>query len=183
MVTIAEEASFRAMYEAYRPEIVAYFLRRCRPDDAQDLAEDVFAVAWRRRGDVPAGRSGLMWLYGVAHHTLSHHRRSVGRRIRLQQRLASVPLVDPPGPETEALHRTELEQVLAAARHLTPVDQEVLRLALWEGLAHREIAAVTGVSVPAVKQRFHRAKRRLAREFELMTSRTPAATEKGGSGR
>jgi len=180
METRAEESSFRAVYEAYRPEIVAYFLRRCHPDDAQDLAEEVFTVAWRRRLDVPADREALMWLYGVAHNTLSHYRRSTGRRIRLEHRLATVPGADPPGPETEALRRVECEQVLEVVNHLKVKDQEVLRLALWEGLTHREIAQVTGASVPAVKQRFHRAKRRLAREYERLTSRIPAATPKGG---
>jgi len=49
-----------------------------------------------------------------------------------------------------------------AAATLTASDQEILRLAAWEGLRHSEIAGILEISVAAVDQRLHRAKKRLA---------------------
>ncbi len=181
-MTTTDETAFRRIYRAYRPEIATYFLRRVDTDDAQDLTEEVFAVAWRRRRDVPQDREALLWLYGVARNVLSHHRRSMGRRIRLNSRLGNLPTRDPAGLDVQVVRRLEYEQVLEAASHLRLRDQEVLRLALWEGLTHHEIAGITGASVPAVKQRFHRAKRRLTREYQHLSHHQaiPAATRKGG---
>ncbi len=181
-MTTVDEAGFHRIYRTFRPELVAYFLRRVDSDDVQDLTEEVFAVAWRRRHDVPQDREALMWLYGVAHNVLSHHRRSMGRRIRLNTRLGGLSMHEPTDLDVQVVQRLEYEQVVEAASHLRFRDQEVLRLALWEGLTHREIAGITGVSVSAVKQRFHRAKRRLAREYQHISHHqtVPAATRKGG---
>ena len=65
--------------------------------------------------------------------------------------------------------REELDRVLEAASHLSDRDQEILRLAAWEGLSHRQLAEVFGCSVAAVDQRLHRAKRRLADQYEAAT--------------
>ncbi len=181
-MTTTDEAAFHRIYRAFRPEMTAYFLRRVDPDDAQDLTEEVFAVAWRRRRDVPQDREALMWLYGVAHNVLSHHRRAMGRRIRLDTRLRGLPKQEPTDLDVQVVRRLEYEQVVEAASRLRFGDQEVLRLALWEGLTHQEIAGITGSSVSAVKQRFHRAKRRLTREYQHISHHqsVPAATRKGG---
>lgn len=177
-----DEAHFRRVYERYRPEIVAYFLRRVDPNDAQDLAEDVFAVAWRRRADMPTSDESILWLYGVAHRVLQHHRRTVGRRIRLMSRLGRLPASNSAGPDTQVVRKIEYEQVLLAAERLSPKDQEVLRLSLWEGLSHQEIARATGTTAGATKQRIHRARQRLAREYTHIenTQAIHAATRKGG---
>ncbi len=63
------------------------------------------------------------------------------------------------------MQRAEYELVLKAAARLRPKDQEVLQLAMWEELSHKEIATVLGSNVDGVKQRFHRAKRRLTDEY------------------
>ena len=178
----SDETAFQQIYRAYHPELVAYFRRRAHPDDAQDLAEEVFAVAWRRRSDVPEGRQALMWLYGVAWRTLSHHRRAMARRTRLNTRLEHLPMPEADPPDAQVVRQLEYERVLAAAGRLRPRDREILRLALWEDLSHRDIARVTGASVPAVKQRLFRAKRRLTREYVQLNNdhTTPATTRKGG---
>jgi RNA polymerase sigma factor (sigma-70 family) len=181
-VTTTDETGFHRIYRTFQPELTAYFLRRVDPDDVQDLTEDVFTVAWRRRHDVPQGREALMWLYGVARNVLSHHQRSKGRRIRLNARLGGLSRQESADLDLQVVRRLEYEQVLEAASRLRFGDQEVLRLALWEGLTHQEIAGITGVSVSAVKQRYHRAKRRLTREYQHISHRqtVPAATRKGG---
>ena len=63
--------------------------------------------------------------------------------------------------------------VLEAATHLNPGDREILNLAAWEGLAHRQIAEVLGCSIAAVDQRLHRAKQRLAKQYHALSKGAP----------
>jgi RNA polymerase sigma-70 factor (ECF subfamily) len=70
------ESWFDRLYGQHRRNVLAYCARRAAPADADDAAAEVFAVAWRRRDDIPGGDRELPWLYGVARNILWHQRRS-----------------------------------------------------------------------------------------------------------
>ena len=54
---------FDEIYNGHYLDIVRYGVRRLAEVDASaDLAQEVFAVAWRRREQVPD--NSLPWLYG-----------------------------------------------------------------------------------------------------------------------
>ena len=55
----------------------------------------------------------------------------------------------------------ELSEVLTALRALRPEEQEVLRLAAWEGLSNSELAVALDCSENAATIRLHRARKRL----------------------
>jgi RNA polymerase sigma-70 factor, ECF subfamily len=54
-----------------------------------------------------------------------------------------------------------VQAVVAALARLPSAEQELLRLVAWEGLSHREVAAVLGCSENAAAIRLHRARRHL----------------------
>ena len=160
------EAHFREVYQQHYGAILAYALRRCRDHtDAQDVAAETFLVAWRRLDAVPDGDESLPWLYGVARRVLANHRRGKRRRDRLSSRLQSLPHQDCE-IEPRALASDAAVQALSALSRLHPRDQEVLRLAAWEGLSHAQMASVLGWSENASAIRLHRARQRLAKGFE-----------------
>lgn len=169
----SESARYRRLYEAHHAQVLAYCVRRVGRQDATDLVAEVFAVAWRRIDSVPHGEEALPWLYGVAFRVVMHHWRSQGRRRRLTSKLASVPPEPGPDPEAVVVRHKDYELVMRAAAQLRVKDQEVLRLALWEELTHQQIADLSGSTLPAVRQRFYRAKRALAREFERLGGMIP----------
>ena len=71
--------------------------------------------------------------------------------------------------------------VIKASSRLKTIDQEVLRLTLWEELSHADVAMVLGIEASAVKQRAYRARRNLANEYQKMTKdRQPPAALEGG---
>jgi RNA polymerase sigma-70 factor (ECF subfamily) len=166
-MSAAAEGRFRELYaDHYRP-VLAYCLRRLPShSDAEDSVAEVFAVAWRRMDGVPAGSDALPWLYAVARRVVGNADRTRRRRDRLTARVAT---------------RRDAEQGSAAAdssalvidvlMRLRPLDQEVLRLAAWEGLQPLEIAAVLGCSPNAAAIRLHRARERFREQFDP----TPAA--------
>lgn len=178
------EARYRRMYDAHHRAILAYCLRRVSSADAQDATSEVFTIAWRRLDEVPVDDKQRPWLYGVAYRVLSHQCRAAGRRSRLTDRLTSIrPQAGEPMDERLVMHQ-DYALVRKAAGRLKPLDREVLRLVMWEEMTHEEAAAMLGSTGPAVKQRFHRAKRRLAREFKTLGGTFPSpdvAQEGGGS--
>jgi len=172
---------FDRFYNRHYRHVLAYCLRRVAPIDAHAAANEVMSIAWQRAGDVPGGDDALPWLYGVARNVLSHHWRSSRRRRRLEAALRSQPSPTTHDPEQVVIMRDELEQVLEAAALLSRRDREVLRLAGWEGLSHRQIADMLGCSIATVDQRFHRAKHRLAEKYDTIThARTLRRAVRGG---
>ena len=148
-----DDAWFEALFRAHSTAVYRYFLRRAAADDAQDLAADVLATAWRRRDDVPAGAE-LPWLYRTAGYVLANHRRK-GRPAPV----ADVPEeVDDADPAELAVDDDEVRAVLGA---LAPRDRRILLLHAWEGVDGDELAAILGVSRGGADAALSRARARL----------------------
>lgn len=82
-------AAFEALYRRTAPAVLAYARRRTpQPQEAEDVLVEVFAVAWRRRADLPP--EPLPWLYATAANVLAHAARSAAgnRRSAAAARLA-----------------------------------------------------------------------------------------------
>ncbi len=176
------DAHYRRMYDEHYRAILAYCRRRVSSADAQDAAAEVFTTAWRRIDEVPRDDKELPWLYGVAYRVLSHQWRAEGRRNKLTTRLASIRPHPSEPMDDQLVMRQDYELVRKAAARLKPLDREVLRLVMWEDMSHDQVAEMLGTTGPAVKQRFHRAKSRLAREFKNIggTFQSPDVDHKGG---
>ncbi|NYI04560.1 RNA polymerase sigma factor [Allostreptomyces psammosilenae] len=169
MTTDEDERRFVEWYEAYYADISAYMRRRLPEAQVADAVADVFLVAWRRQGEVPRERP-LPWLYGVARRTVANLRRRGDRSRDLLEvlgRTSSGTLPDPAGELSTRL------AVVRAFGQLSELEQEVLRLALWEGLSTREGAKVLSCAPATYAMRLHRARRRLRRLLEDEPSAEP----------
>ena len=132
-----------------------------------DAAAETFAVAWRRRSDMPADRE-LPWLYGVARRVLANQRRSARRRNDATVRLRVVGRDSGYEPEPQLVQNQESRDVVEAMARLKPADQEVIRLAGWEELGRDEIAMALECTPNAVTKRLNAALDRLARELGIV---------------
>ena len=170
-LAISDEARFEDLYERYHRQVGAYCARRAT-SDVQDLVAEVFLVAWRRIDQIPDGANALLWLYGVAFRVLKRRQRTYVRKKRALDRLRSTVDVEFDTPtDVVVVQRYEYRLVREAASRLRNIDQEILRLTLWEELSHAEVAKVLDISVDAVKQRAHRARRRLSDEYRRLISK------------
>jgi RNA polymerase sigma factor (sigma-70 family) len=156
-----DEAWFDALFRTHHRAVLA-FARRRVPDHADDVVSEAFAVAWRRRDEVPA--EPLPWLYRTAGNSILHARRGDARRSRTIAAAAGQGGVDvcaeDPGDRVAAALDSQA-LIRAALDTLRQADQEVLRLWAWERLEISQIAYVLGCSGGTVRVRLHRALRRL----------------------
>ena len=171
------EARFLRIYESSYPAVLAYCARRVGPIEAEETANDVFAVLWRHVQDFEDD-DPLPWLYRVAYGLIRNRWRSNVRRKRLQGRLAGLRELTEEPADAIVIRRERDHLVLRALSSLSEGDQEVLRLSIWEELSAPGIAAVLECSVSAAEQRVHRAKKRLARSLRS----TPLAEAHSGPG-
>ena len=166
------DSRFDSLYRAHHRDVLAYFIRRELPrSDAEDAAADVFTVAWRRFDQIPDGDQAVEWLYGVAHKVLSNHRRSWRRALRLDRRLGGLARSSPGTPELQVVRSVEDQMLIGALNQLRFSDREILRLATWEKMPHSSIGELLGITQAAVDQRISRARRRLAKELELIKNK------------
>lgn len=169
-------ARFTALFEATYRDVLVYALRRTRDRaDADDVVADTYLVAWRRLDDVLAADSPVAWLYGVAYRTLANRQRARRRATALDERLQSqaAPLALDDVSVAAVTHE-RLAGVLRALDSLEARDQEVLRLAAFEGLTPSEIAVVIDASPALTRTYLYRARRRLRRALD--TLRPPGST-------
>ena len=176
---VGSEQRFRSLYLDHYRQVYMYFRRRTDIECARDGTADTFLVAWRRLDDVPGGDRALPWLYGTARRVLANQWRGRRRSDQLREKLAGFGADPEPGPEARVVPSGEIQLVLDALGRLSKADREIIRLAEWEELTHREIALVLGCSAHAVDQRLYRARRRLAKELGIETA-AGRATARGG---
>jgi RNA polymerase sigma-70 factor (ECF subfamily) len=122
------------------------------PGVAEDLTEDVFAKAWERIDrfqwrNVPVQH----WLLTIARNTVTDHWRSRKRTSSPLDVLGEV-ASDLPSPDEHVARDLELESLGRALARLPDEQRDVLILRFIEDLSHKDVAAILGKSVVAVRQ-------------------------------
>lgn len=157
----SDDESFEDLYRSTYPNVVAYCRRRLSGDQADEAVADIYAIAWRKRSHFLTAEAPLAWLYGVGFRVVSSQYRANKRKRLLTERLKREPPHKNPGTEASVTTDDDLARALAALDQLSIRDQELIRLAAFEELTYREIAAVTGRSVASVRTALSRARERL----------------------
>ena len=168
------EAAFRALYDAAYADVLRFVQRRCHPSHAEDVAAEVFLVAWRRYADLPVGLDARRaWLFGVAHKTLANAYRGEQRRTALAVRIQDAYDGIEPGTHPDLVAtRVDLGR---AWQRLSPEQQEAIAMAVWDGLSSPQAAAILGISATAYRIRLSRARRALRSHLDPTPQPTPGA--------
>lgn len=153
-------AAFDALYRRHESYIRGYVRRRLSTSsDIEDAVSEAFLAAWRHRRPLPPEPQTRLWLTRAAFHAVSNTRRAQQRQAGLRVKLSRERLVDE--SPWASLEEGDLERVARAFEQLLTVDQELLRLHLWEELSYQEIGQVLRLTPNAVGVRLHRARKRL----------------------
>lgn len=155
---------FVATFRSHLPAVSKFLTRRVDRSDVEDLAADIFEIAWRKRSGCPAGME-LAWLYKIAGFVVANHRRKVSRRglnLALNDTDAAAPSAEDLALGTSG--------VSAAFAGLQASDRQLLSLLVFESLSVKEISVALGISENTASQRLKRARERLAKKLQAQLS-------------
>ena len=157
-----DAAAFARIYDAHYPRVFRYLLGRIRsPQEAEELAAEVFATALEslERGAVP--RNVGSWLVGIADHLASHYWRS---RVP-EHALVESQLNIEEDPEELAIGRMESKILWQCLDALNQEHRKALLLRIVAGLSAREVGEIMGRTEQAVRSLQFRALSALRRHW------------------
>ena len=147
-----DTAAVAELYDRHAPRMYAYIYRRVGDAAlAEDLTSELFLRMLKAiQGERPWHSSFRAWLYRIAHNLVVDHyrRRSPAPSIPLDEALS---VADQASPVETVERALDDEELGAAVRQLTAVQQEALALRFGEGLTARETAQVMGRTTGAVE--------------------------------
>lgn len=151
-----DSAAYRTLLVGVTPYLRAIASRAHRnPSDAEDTVQDILLTLHAVRHAYDASRPFKPWLAGIARHRLVDRLRAVGRA---SAREATLELEHEafPAAETNPIGSLEAQDLHAAIRALPPGQQQAVTLLKLQEKSLKEAAAVSGMSVGALKVATHR---------------------------
>ena len=138
------------------------------PDDAADVAQEVFLAAWKQIGRFTGRSSFRTWLHAIALRQCALSVRSARARPASLDDPDASPFAASPGDPVHTLYeRREHEEALHSAIHALPrAQREAIVLHYFGGLTCAEAATAMGISPGAVMTHLFRARRRLRAALE-----------------
>ena len=161
-VAAGDFQAFEQVYDAFSGILYTLALRMLeRPEDAEELLQEVFAKIWRDAADYDPRRGApLAWAITITRHKAIDRIRATTRRLRLYE-AAAEQARDNPGSISEPARDAELSENAKAVRDslgsLPPEVRESIELAFFGGLSHSQIAEKLSVPITTVKSRIRRA--------------------------
>jgi RNA polymerase sigma-70 factor, ECF subfamily len=167
---MGDTRAFDDLVRRYQEYLYRLMVRACHhPQDAEDVASEAFARAYERLCQFEGRSSFVTWLGRIATNLCFRRRERAelpsesleAMALAEEGRPERTPASSEPTPEQQALQAEMRRFIRAAIAELAEPDQTVLRLRDIEQLTAVEVGARTGLTVPAVKARLHRARHQL----------------------
>lgn len=117
---------FTQLYDRYYRNILRYALQHAEQGSAEDVASEVFLIAWRHLADVP--ELPLPWLLGVARNLLRQQAGAGRRRRLLTDRIMTLASAENTTAWHAGEHVVERELAFQALTSLSERDIEALTL-------------------------------------------------------
>jgi RNA polymerase sigma-70 factor (ECF subfamily) len=153
----ADDAAFRAWYDAALPIVYGYVFARIGGDHAltEDLTQQAMVRAIRARATYDGRATIVAWICGVARNLLIDHHRRLAREQRSLFRVI-VREIEP----DHATGLAERDAVLDALRRLPALQRAALVLRYLDGLPVRQVAVAIGKSEKATESLLSRGRER-----------------------
>jgi RNA polymerase sigma factor (sigma-70 family) len=161
-----DRGAFEALYRATVDDVIGFFARRViDPQVVADLTADVYLAALASVHTYSAARgSPRAWLFGIARHVLSGHRRAGLSERERQRRVEGRRLLDDHDVD-RLVERIDAQRsrhrLYAALAALPDGERAIFELVAVDGLVPAEAAAVLGIRAATGRVRLHRARRTL----------------------
>jgi RNA polymerase sigma-70 factor, ECF subfamily len=146
------EAALEIIYTRHSRHV--YSLARKIVQDinaAEEIVQDTFVKLWKNAPMYDSSRGAMsVWLLTIAHHTCIDYVRRASKRSLVFLEQDEFESIADEGP---CQQNTDIVMLEAAFKTLQPDEQELIRLAYYEGLSHSQIAIQTHVPLGTIKTR------------------------------
>ena len=152
------KSDFDSVFAQHGSAVLRYAWRLTRnSDDAEELVQETFLTLWSKRRSLQiVGDSLLPWLLV----TCRNHSGNLARR-RKRHEAAELDVDIPSQSSASGSAASELEWVMAEIASMSPLDRDVCRLCLIEGVPYKDAAALLGITPSTIAKRVERARRHL----------------------
>jgi RNA polymerase sigma factor (sigma-70 family) len=157
-----DDAAFAALVKRHGPLVWGVCRRLLSHHDAEDAFQAAFLVLFRKGASIRPREMLANWLYGVAHQTALHARRTAARRRAREKQVAAMPEAAVVAPDLWDDLRPQLDQELS---RLPAKYRVVIVLCDLEGQTRKEAARQLGLPEGTVASRLSRARAMLARQL------------------
>ncbi len=151
--------AFSTLVERYGGRVYNIALRITNDSDAaNDCAQEAFIRAYRALHQYDPTLPFGPWLYRITTNaSLNYVQRWPAHETPVEE-FPETPEPDEAGPESSALRREELDEVLAAMGELPAHYRAALTLRHMQQLSYQEVADALGIPLGTVKTHLHRAR-------------------------
>lgn len=156
-------AAATALIHRISPQLHRFFVAQfASRTHADDLLQETWLRIHKVRHTYRPGEPVLPWVYAIARHVRVDHYRKAMRTSAREQRLEEISSVVAVAQATSGHSGDELAALLAP---LSESQREVLEMLKVAGMSLEEVARATSSTVGSVKQKVHRAYKKLREEL------------------
>jgi RNA polymerase sigma-70 factor (ECF subfamily) len=151
-------AAAAALIDSVSPQLYRFFAAQSNSRiDAEDLLQETWLRVHKVRHTYRPGEPALPWFYAIARHIrVDHYRKSIRNAVG-EQRLKTTSQE----PMTTSEGTGQAVEVAVLLASLSASQREVLEMLKVAGMSLEEVARATSSTVGSVKQKAHRAYKRL----------------------
>jgi RNA polymerase sigma-70 factor (ECF subfamily) len=160
-----DEVAFAELYDLTLRRVYGTVLRVLRsPEHAEEVTQEVYVEIWRQAPKYASEKGSVIaWIATMAHRRAVDRVRSVSSEIARDERYA---FSDQERESDEVwdsvAQQYDVERVRGALVTLTPIQQQAVQLAYYDGLTQSQIATALHLPLGTVKTRIRDGLRRLA---------------------
>jgi RNA polymerase sigma-70 factor (ECF subfamily) len=155
-ICAGDREAFGELYKMFAPMVHGIVLARVPRDEADDIAQNVFLLAYKNLHTLRDRTAVGPWLAMIARNRSNEFYRSAKPTEELTENLSR-----------EDTPIAEAREILTAIRSLPETYKETLVLRLVEGMTGPEIAEQTGLTADSVRVNLHRGMKLLRQKLGI----------------
>ena len=168
LASAGDDSALTTLVTRYHPAVFRWSLTfALDPDEAEDIAQEVFVRAHRQLSQYRSDGSLEAWLYAITRRAASQLRRTQKRRKRLTLSPGARPLRDvyttDPGGRVDRERAANV--ILELFSELPQRQREIFDLVDLQGLSPAEVAARTGMKAVSVRANLFKARSAIRARF------------------
>lgn len=165
-------AAYEELVKKYERRVIGFLEHIVSPDQAEDLAQEVFLRVFRARETYVPGARFATWLFTIMHNVASNSLRKKSRNLEVQlhsegqnsgaMTIEQLALSASGQMPTRQLDRRELQDIVRfAIQSLNERQRMAVLMSKFEGMSYQEIGEALELTPQAVKSLVSRARNNL----------------------